>query len=286
MKKALGTRVTVSVHPAGAALFACVMLFWRSDMALATVLALAAHEGAHLLAMLWCGVKRCAIELTPFGGVADAAGFEGLKPWKQATVAGAGVAGSAACAAVCVWLGLNTPCIRAFFKANVVLALVNCLPVWPLDGARVLLAAARRFRAERALRRFMLLLSYLLSLGLVVLGLYGAWQGHVNPSLLALGPYLAYAAHESAVGSRIRGMERAQRTRLSMLAQGARTVKAYACLGEPDRLQLTRLLKRMPERSACVLYILHPETGSLERTISEFDMAGILFGESFDHGKE
>lgn len=96
------------------------------------------------------------------------------------------------------------------YLANASLAAFNLLPVWPLDGARALLAGAERLGVERPAQRVLTGLAYALGLSMVVLGLYGAWLGHVNLSLLCAGPYLAYAAHASGVAQSVRRMQRAQ----------------------------------------------------------------------------
>ena len=51
---------------------------------------------------------------------------------------------------------------------------------------KMLLAAAERLGVERPAQRVLTGLAYALGLSMVVLGLYGAWLGHVNLSLPSL----------------------------------------------------------------------------------------------------
>lgn len=279
-------RLSLRVHPAGLLMLAMAFFFLRSDLVLAAVLALLCHEGAHLLAMSCTGVPACSVELTPFGGMADAACYERLPGWKQLFIALSGVAVSAAAGLLCVRFAPRFPFWYAFANMNLSLALLNCLPVWPLDGARAVMAIASRFGAEAAARRLMLWLAYVLSAAMVGLGLYGAWYGHVNLSLLLLGPYLAYAARESSVSSSVRRMSRAQSPAEKLAKGRVAPVRALACEGEPTPLMLTRLMARMPPQCFHMLHVIDHTTGKLLKTISEQEMAGILFSDSSSSPKE
>ena len=187
-------KLRLKIHPAGAVLAALGLMLFPSAGMLAAAAAMLLHEGGHVLAMALCRVKECRIELTPFGGVADVPGFERLPGRQQCLIALAGVPVSAASAWLCLRFAPQTEFFRLFYRFSLGMALVNVLPVWPLDGARVLLCAARWFGREEPARRAMLWLSYLLAAGMLALGLAGVFQGRVNLSLFLLPPYLAYAA--------------------------------------------------------------------------------------------
>lgn len=265
------------------ALMAAAFLWLPSDMALGALVSLGLHEGAHMLAMWLCHVKACTVELTPFGGVADVYGFDGLSGWKQAVIALSGVLGSSIMACLCCYLSPMTGFWRCFFNLSLAMALLNCLPLWPLDGARAALTLGRHWGVEKPLCQAMLTLSYCLGAGMVALGLYGAWHGYVNLSLFLLGPYLAYAAHESARCCRIRGMERLCRGELC--SGEIRQAQTYACLGKPSPLQLTRLLGATSERRVGMLAVLNAESGKVERLMSQPEMADALFDTSCHNGK-
>lgn len=192
----------VRIHPASIALLAGAFLFLPSDQVLASAMALLWHEAAHLLAMRLCGVGMCCVELTPFGGMADVRQFEELSPMKQAVCAGAGVAASLGGA----WLSRNAQnnLMVCLFQCHLSLGLFNALPMWPLDGGRVCVALASWLGFERRMRKLLSHLSSLVGILLVFLGLYGAWHGSINFSLLLAGPYLCYASQMGNVGERLR----------------------------------------------------------------------------------
>lgn len=249
-------------------------------MMLAALAALLWHEAAHVLAMKVCGVKRCRIELTPFGGMADAECFDRLPSRKQAVIAIAGVAASSFGAWLCTGLLSGHVLGTALFHAHLSLAFVNCLPLWPLDGARVVMALAAHWGIQGVMRKMMLLLAYIIGGGMVLLGLYGAWHGVVNLSLLLLGPYLAYAAHESAVSETVRQIHRLQQVNQKLHENRILPVKAYACEMLPGTTELLRLLKSLPPETTCALVQLDERSGEVKAVHTEQMLATTVFHRS------
>lgn len=200
--------ISIKIHPAGAFLLAAAVLLLDARKVLAAMLALLMHEGAHLSTMLFCGIKKCSIELTPFGGMADVSGLEAYPAWKQILCAAAGVVESGLMAGLCLCFAPRTIFWHYFFDAHFSLALINLMPAWPLDGARILTALAAGFGLEYGAKKFLSWLSIALGICLVGLGLYGIWYGAINPSLLVAGPYLCYAAYSEDVASKVRRLAR------------------------------------------------------------------------------
>ena len=270
-------RLKLRVHPAGAAWLGACFLMAPSHAVLAAVAALTWHEAAHVAAMALCGVKHCVVELTPFGGMADAACYERLSPGRKAAASLAGVLASALGAWLCMQFAPVAPFWHALYLANASLAAFNLLPVWPLDGARALLAAAERLGAERPAQRVLTGLAYALGLSMVALGLYGAWLGHVNLSLLCAGPYLAYAAHASGVAQSVRRMQRAQDAARKLAGGRVMPVCAYACAASPSRMVLARLADRFSGLRYHLLLVMDPGTGRIRESLTEGEMAQRLF---------
>ncbi|MDD3336544.1 MAG: hypothetical protein PHI98_13685 [Eubacteriales bacterium] len=273
MKNRKKMKLALRAYPAAIVIFVAAFLWLPIPLVLSAMAALALHEAAHIIVMSLCGVQCCVVELTPFGGVADAPDYETLPSLKQILIALSGVAASALSAALCWWLAPTGAFWSAFYQVNLSFALLNLLPIWPLDGARAVKAFCRRLGWEQPAVKGMLWLSNLFAIGLVALGLYGAWLGYVNLSLFFMGPYLAYAAHESAVGSRIRGIDRLSTLKQSVREGKAIPARVYACYGEPDALCLMRLLKRREEEKTSVVHILDERTGISTGILSEMEMA-------------
>ncbi len=269
------SRLNVRIHPAGWVLLAVLLLFTPTREALALVGALAWHEAGHVAALCGLGARRVSIELTPFGGMIDAQDMEKWSPGKQAAAALSGVAASAAASLLCLWFAPRTAFWYAFWCAHTSLALLNCLPLWPLDGARALAALAARLGMQRAFCRVMRLAAYAFSVSMVGLGLYGAWHGHVNLSLFLLGPYLCYAASQATLGGQVR---RLLNVHDALPPPGALyPVACSACTGDPDAAAMTRLLTRTAPGRMHVLCVLDEQTGRLRGTMTQCELAQRLF---------
>jgi len=170
---------------------------------------LVVHELSHSLVARAKGIKVEGITLFLFGGVARIRS-EAKSPGDEFLIAGAGPLASLVIAlffaAVARWgaaIGLLPPWLmvaRYLAYLNLVLALFNLLPGFPLDGGRLLRAAAWKrtgdlTRATRLATRSGRLLGW----SLVAWGIFEAFQGQVMSGLwlVFIGWYLRNAAATS-----------------------------------------------------------------------------------------
>lgn len=267
-------KTSVRVHPAGAAMMAAAFLFADSRTVLSALCALLWHEGAHLTAMALCGVKSCRVELTPFGGMADAEDYHRLPPLRQAFIAMAGVMASAIGVGLCLYLLPKTPFVYSLLKANLALALLNVLPVWPLDGARTLVALAEAAGMGGGCQKLLTGLGYALGALLVALGLYGAWHGIFNPGLLLMGPYLWHVARWDGVSEKLR---RVGERRNPLQERPLLPVQGYVCITGRERQALSILAgERLPGRYP-VLMAVDRETGAIQQILTKGQFHQALF---------
>ena len=151
------------------ALFGCVLL----------------HELGHAFAARRYGIGTRSITLLPFGGIAALERLPAT-PSQELVVALAGPAVNVVLAALLWGASLMVPASLAPFvgtllMVNVVLALFNLLPAFPMDGGRVLRAAlSNRLGVVRA-TRIAVVLGRVLAIGFVVVGLMVG-----NPILLLI----------------------------------------------------------------------------------------------------
>ena len=156
-----------------------------------------------------------------------------------------------------------------FGRMNLSLTMINCLPVWPLDGARLCLALARRMGWETAVRRLMTALSWLAAGLMLALGLYGAWHGYINLSLFAIGPYLCYAAQQGSVSESVR---RLQRCGKQLETSAAVPVFLAACRADELPRARRALASRFGCGQYCMLAQIAPDNCRVERLWTEGEM--------------
>ncbi|GAA5344831.1 stage IV sporulation protein FB [Planifilum fimeticola] len=154
------------------------------------------HELGHLTAAWSHGWRVTALELLPFGGVARTDEWGTAPAREEIVVALAGpfhnvmmvLAGF-----LFYFFGLWTEEWTAFFvKGNAMLAGFNLLPIYPLDGGRILQALLSYVLPYRRCLDWSFKGSLFLSLGLLFLGLFGS-GGEVHLNLVIVALFLCHA---------------------------------------------------------------------------------------------
>ncbi len=146
-------RVRVNVSFYFFAVAAVIALSNKSGMLLMGLLSAGLHEAGHLTAMLLLpGHAPTEISLTPFGLKIRSSPLAAFADGNPAVLAaGSGV--NLALAAIFYALGSFFPHLTFFYRfasLNLVMGLVNLLPVETLDGGGLLRLLLRRFFSDRA----------------------------------------------------------------------------------------------------------------------------------------
>lgn len=143
-----GARVSWGVLPA--ALLACVVS--PTAVLLSVLLAAAAHEIGHLLALRCFRVPVAAFRLTVFGAVLHAPGVQRLSYGRELIVTLAGVGVNLLCGVSLALVSSRLAWAEGFMLAGaqVLLGAFNLLPVPPLDGSRALYLVTAFFLGPRA----------------------------------------------------------------------------------------------------------------------------------------
>lgn len=260
-------KIRFRIHPAGCGMLALAFLLSDSHTVVSVIIALFLHEGAHLAAMAICGVRRCSVELTPFGGVADAEEMMLLPPFRQLCIALAGVVCSAVCAWLCWKWGNTSLFFQTLFTANASLAFVNCLPLWPLDGARVVLAVSGRW--EKTFQKLLAALAWMVGAVFVGAALYGAWNGYFNLTLLLAGPYLCYASRQGLISEQIRKISIADQ-KLTFNDVMYTDVLATRQVTEPS--EIAKLLGQLSSSRYHLLCEVDPQNGTIKKIWTETEL--------------
>ena len=170
------------------------------------------HEYGHVLTARRFGIATRDITLLPIGGVASAERHRPRNPGQELLVALAGPAVNAVIAIVLIAVfgadldlefaaaSVDDPKLgfaTRLAKANVMLALFNLIPAFPMDGGRVLRALLSlrldRARATRVAAR----IGHAIAFGLGLLGLFG------NPMLLFIALFIFLAASHEAYAAEL-----------------------------------------------------------------------------------
>lgn len=193
----------IRIHPAFAAYLLSIAFFRSPVQAVSAVIALFAHEGAHLLAAKWTGERFSRVDITPFGGVMTyERGISPSKGIRGMLVAAAGPVGNYLLLSLLGAAGrrfsIPEAWLHQMIMANAAMMMINLLPALPLDGGRVIFCAAYYVTGISPLLRILTALGVALGGALAALGIYGAMKlGTVNLSLLIVGGYLIVCAASS-----------------------------------------------------------------------------------------
>ncbi len=275
---------TLRVHWAGLLLLVFAVLVGQAETAACLLLALILHEAFHLVAVAVLKAPLHRLELTPFGGMMEVDGFQALPSMHRAYIAAAGVLGSLMVGLACRW-GMGSAEADAFWatlgRVSLWLAFWNALPALPMDGGQVLAALGDRFSFGQRLRKGLMVAGAALGLGLLGLAAYGAWQGHVNITLIMAGPYLCYAARQSYLTSSMRLVEESLHIQHKLHRGGSWKVDGIACPVGISRQELLKLWLALPPANFHYLIWLEPHSGKVQKVMEEAEViAELLKGES------
>lgn len=151
---------------------------WGIGTALVAAYAVLVHEAGHLWAAQRFGCKTEGMFLVPFiGGGALIDGFDKVDPRLRIMILLAGplVGLVAAFPFLSIWTLTRDPIVLGFAEIIIVINATNLLPVPPLDGGRIALAAARIGHIRMALG------IAFLAIGLLAgsCGMSGGYAGHL-----------------------------------------------------------------------------------------------------------
>lgn len=196
--------ISLSVHPLFFAFGVYYALTGKIFIFIIYTVTAVVHELGHSFVASGMGYRLNKIVLMPFGAVVKG-DTEGLKPVDQLKIALAGPFLNLCIALLFVAFWWIVPELYAFtdvvVEANLSMALVNFLPVYPLDGGRVLssylaikLGSEKAFKISKAI-------GACFAVGLVVLFIITAFKA-LNLSLLFFALFVLFGAFGRAKDNR------------------------------------------------------------------------------------
>ncbi len=188
--------------------FALPPLLWGGILALALLAAILTHELAHSLVALRAGAPVHSITLMLLGGVSRIGG-DITNAAREAWMAAAGPLASLAIGAVSLGLHLLTPrdpadlrvATLVFGEINLILAVFNLLPAFPMDGGRILRAALAPRLGRLQATRIAAWVGRTMAVGFALLGLFIV----KNPLLVLIAAFVYLGA-----GAELSGLEMRQ----------------------------------------------------------------------------
>lgn len=191
----------ITLHPLFLSYLAVLFFCGNERGAILSVGVVVLHECAHYAVAKRLGIKLTDVVMYPYGAVMYEEEDMGRDGWKVA-ISGPLVNLLSAGVGAIFLLGGKTEFLVEFINANLTIALFNLLPVYPLDGGRVVLALSKKpARASKILRVGGIVASIVL-FGLFLLSTIRDF----NPSFGILGVFLfigAVTGYEREMSSRV-----------------------------------------------------------------------------------
>ncbi|MBM7613587.1 site-2 protease family protein [Alkaliphilus hydrothermalis] len=157
------------------------------------------HEIAHYKVGEYYGVNLTEIELFPFGGVVKIEDGLGLDPFKEMAISIAGPLSNFILLVSGYFLGLYLPIkedlLNIFLTANFMIFIFNLVPIIPLDGGRIFRAFLSYIWGMKKATSITVFIGKLLSIVMLLVGIYYTRQSHDNIYLIILAGFLYFNAH-------------------------------------------------------------------------------------------
>lgn len=142
-ERAYAIMMRMTIHPLFLPILFSIVLYGNVSYYALILSSLIIHEVGHILAAFICKVKveRCVI--MPYGGEIELKGGNSIAPKKQLIIALGGPIATLCCIAVIPFL--DPLLAEPLLKIQMILLGVNIIPIWPLDGGRIIMALIHIF---------------------------------------------------------------------------------------------------------------------------------------------
>lgn len=165
----------VRIHPFFIVLCALMIIFGKAALLFATLTAVICHEFAHWMLAGHRGYRLTSVNLMPYGAVMGM--DSGLSDGDLFVVSAAGPAANILIAFIIIALWWIFPSsyryTRTLCNANLAIGIFNLLPLYPLDGARMVLAVSKnKTKCLKILRAFSLVCASLSAVLFIISAFY------------------------------------------------------------------------------------------------------------------
>ena len=164
---------------------------------LIVVLIILFHELAHLFVASLYGIKATEIELFPFGGVAKLEGIIGPDPKEEIYICLVGPLLNLILLLTFFFLRnifFEVYVFDLLFKINFFMFSFNILPIFPLDGGKILRAILSYFLGFKKATIIMTRITYVISTIIIIAGLIKSFYSYNNLYIVTLAIFTMMAA--------------------------------------------------------------------------------------------
>lgn len=265
------SQTDILVHPAVLPFAAYAILLGHGMLWLMSMMSILVHEAAHALTAAAFGNAPAALELTPLGAVMLLEDEMKLPPLKRAAMLLAGPTASLVMAGLALWLTdrgwLAVSGGTQLFLCNIAIVMINLLPVFPLDGGRLLHLLLVCLLPAQLASKIMRMLGGFVGIGLIMLNIivsvrHGGW----NLSLAFAGCSILYSTATALTTSKLRELRSFMDRKIALEQRGVQPCKMLCAMGN---LPLHRLLRVLPTHQQVIFYVVEPGTMALLGMIDE-----------------
>ncbi len=258
----------IKLHPIFLLIAALYVIFGKCKLIICSVLAVLLHEAGHLFMAKYFGYRLNKICLMPYGAVVK--GAENLDNKADFYVSCFGPITSLLVAIITIaiwWIFPNTyDFTYDFVKINVGIAVVNLIPISPLDGARIVLSLSKNRLKTTKILKFA---GRIFSVALIVTFFVSLFY-EPNFTLLTFGIFLFIGATESET--------KEWENYVFLLAFGQKEYD-FGVSEKVIRVALSVSLKRLlnlTDSKSLVTFLVVDEKGEVKRTITESDLTHLV----------
>lgn len=132
------------------------------------------HELSHVILSIKFGIKMDEIELFPFGGIAKSQGFFWLSSIEEILVSAIGPITNIFIALMFLFIykkGITNHTIEIIIKGNLIIGIFNSLPIFPLDGGKILRGFLCNRMGYKLCTKRLAITTYIIAMFLIVFGI-------------------------------------------------------------------------------------------------------------------
>lgn len=266
-------RTGIYVHPSLPVFLLYAALTGHLPIALISVLSVFLHEMAHAAAAVLLGQALQSVELTPMGAILRMKEDRDLSWPKRIVILLAGPAMTLLLCFAAIRMNrlFSTPneFFWLIFTGNMAIFMMNLLPVYPLDGGRVLSLMLGRFLRFHIVCMIMRLLGLLCGVALLTLNLISIWRiGGWNLSLSLAACCIISASYTETETYAMTEMRRFLDRKISA---EQRMIIPASIAAVIHTTKLSYLVHKLPDRR--IMFFVCLEAGSMKLLgmVSEYD---------------